>query len=92
MYRNGSRTTQDVPYPINKLCDVTKTEPRVTYSTVLNDHCQYLWSIAVHYLGQAIDLYNDDVSETFPQQLFHPSLAFAKQQTLVHSSTVEQTL
>jgi len=77
MYRHGSRTTENVLQPINKLCDVKKTEPRVKYGTVLKGHCQYLWSIAAHYPGQAIDLYDDDVSGAFPQQAFPPSLAKA---------------
>jgi hypothetical protein len=77
MYRHGSRTTADVLYPINKLCDVEKTEPRVKYGTVLKGHCQYLWSIAAHYPDQPIDLYDDDVSGAFPQQSFPPGLAKA---------------
>ena len=77
MYRHGSRITEDIIQPINKICDVKKTEPRVKYGTVLKDHCQYLWSIAAHYPGQAIDLYDDDVSGAFPQQVFSPGLAKA---------------
>ena len=77
IYWHGSQITSNVLHPINQICDVTQTEPRVKYGAVLKDHCQYLWSTAAHYPDHAIDLYDGNVSGAFPQQLFHPSIAKA---------------
>ena len=67
MYRHGSYLSEASTNPINSLVNCELSEPAIGYTTVLKEHAASLWRIAATYPGCTIDLYNDDVSEVFPQ-------------------------
>lgn len=77
VYRHGSKVTNNIRQPINKCCNAAETEATIKYGTVFEEHCQLLWSIAAHYPGSPIDMYDDDISGAFPQLLLPPGIAKA---------------
>ena len=43
----------------------------IGYGTTLQEHCSYLWRIAVTFPNCIIDSYDNDISRAFPQMTFH---------------------
>lgn len=70
LYIHCSRITKSIWQSVNKCYNTAETEAKIKYGTVFDEYYQLLWSIAAHYPGSSIDMYNVNITSAFLQLLF----------------------